>query len=170
MGETRVCIKCGVEKPIEEFVKRYYGGSQYPKRTCKACYYPRINVKRRTPEARLKNNAYSRERMRKIRAANPELARNLASQGKRKLRRQAVEALGGKCVYCGCEVFEALEINHIDGQGRQDWLKIGSSPTHRMIRDGEYPFPVELTCRVCNSVHYMKLKGIEGWEVKYTPA
>ena len=167
MVETRICNKCGVEKPIEEFPKRYYQSNQYRRRVCKACLYPRANERRRTDHGRMKGREHNAAYMRRVRAADPEKYRLLCIEGKRKLRRQAIETLGSKCVYCGCDVFEALEINHIDGSGRQEWLKIGSSPMHRMIRDGEYPFPVELTCRVCNSVHYLKTKGIEGFQVTF---
>ena len=88
---------------------------------------------------------------------------------KRVLRREAIHKLGDKCVYCGCDNQEALEINHINGGGKQFAKRSGISGCKalRMIRDGVYPVPVELACRVCNAVHYLGLKGILGFKVSW---
>ena len=162
MSESKVCSRCGEEKSIEAFAKRNDAGG-YRRRQCKSCYYGRVNARRRSPAGREKRKL----EMRGLRATNPEHHRQLSIDSKRKLRCQAIEKLGNKCVYCGCDIFEALEINHVNGDGRQAWLETGTSPMHRQIRDGEYPHEVELTCRVCNSVHYLKLKGIEGFTVTF---
>lgn len=88
------------------------------------------------------------------------------------LRLRTLELLGNKCVYCGCDIPEALEINHINGggnkekkerhyNGREFYLDIVSS--RRKIDD------LELTCIVCNAWHRAtKLKGIENrWRITW---
>ena len=90
----------------------------------------------------------------------------------RLLRRKAFEMLGGKCVYCGCNIPDALEINHINGNWRQErkrgWRKTVQY-IEREILKGTYPEPVELTCRVCNAAHYLKMKGMTGFKVIWYP-
>lgn len=91
----------------------------------------------------------------------------------RKLRQRAIDHLGGKCVYCDCDEFDALEINHIYGGGNKD----RSSDCRRnksfllAILRGEYDGKIELTCSVCNRYHYIKiLKGVKGdWKITWSP-
>jgi len=98
--------------------------------------------------------------------------RNRASQRKyyRKLRIKVLDIFGGKCVYCGCDIREALEINHINGRGCREKQK-RSSCTKKFYLDiisGRRTIDdLELTCKVCNVVHYLvKLKGLPPvWKV-----
>jgi len=83
------------------------------------------------------------------------------------LRKKVIEKLGSRCVYCGCDVPEALEINHINGGGNLEFRKKGTYRIQTQILRDKYSFPVELTCKVCNAVHYLKLKGITGFKVSY---
>lgn len=47
-----------------------------------------------------------------------------------------VELLGGKCVACGEPAIAVLEIDHIDGDGKQQRLNDGGSTAHfRRMRD-----------------------------------
>lgn len=88
-----------------------------------------------------------------------------------KKRIEAIEKLGGKCVYCGCNEYKALEINHIKGGGSKehnDGRKIVLDIIYERIDIKE----VELTCRVCNNWHYLKkIKEIKGnWKIKWIPS
>jgi predicted nucleic acid-binding Zn ribbon protein len=77
------------------------------------------------------------------------------------------ELLGGaKCVNCGCDNLKALEINHKKGGG----CKFRNGAGGSSLVEGIYyhrlnPEDFEITCRVCNALHYMKLRGIKGWKI-----
>lgn len=81
------------------------------------------------------------------------------------LRMKVIERLGSKCVVCGCLILDALEINHINGGGYKTKQEISIIKAFNMILHGTYPYPVELTCRVCNSLRYLESKGFKGWKV-----
>lgn len=86
-------------------------------------------------------------------------------------RLKVFDLLGGPvCVNCGCDDVRALEINHKKGGGCKDYKDYKSAGTrlidsiffgHRNLED------FEVTCRVCNALHYMKLKGLTGWKVSW---
>lgn len=85
-----------------------------------------------------------------------------------KLRKEVLEFFGGKCVYCDCDETKALEINHVNGGGRKAATnRVGTAQYYLNILKGRVEEELELTCRVCNSVHYLKLLGIEGFRVTW---
>lgn len=89
----------------------------------------------------------------------------------RNLRKQVIELLGGKCIYCGCEAPEALEINHKNGGGYNEkyYKKYRTSFYLDILKGRRTKDDLELTCRVCNAVHYLeKLKNLgKHWTVIY---
>mgnify|MGYP002814125799 CR=1 FL=1 len=81
-----------------------------------------------------------------------------------KMKEKVFKLLGDKCVYCGCDNKQALEINHKNGgngirgeHGTAFWSKISTG--ERSIED------LEMTCRVCNIKYYLELQGEIGFEV-----
>ena len=67
-----------------------------------------------------------------------------------------------KCVNCGCEDKRLLEINHKDGGGIQELGK-GNERRHMkfyqdIITGKRQTDDLEITCRVCNALHYLQLK------------
>ena len=82
-------------------------------------------------------------------------------------KNKLIEKLGGKCIYCGCNIPEALEINHINGGGHSEYREKGAYRIYREILGGIYPYPTELVCKVCNAVHYLKMKNINGFKVTF---
>lgn len=87
---------------------------------------------------------------------------------RQKIKKKALEILGGKCVYCGCDIPEALEMNHINGGGRKE-KRINPHYTTKIYADiiAGRRTDIELTCRVCNALHYLvKLKGLPNrWKI-----
>lgn len=62
-----------------------------------------------------------------------------------------------KCVNCGCNRRELLEINHKNGGGTQENNRVGPFicdilAGRRSVED------LNLLCKVCNSLHYLELK------------
>lgn len=109
-----------------------------------------------------KNREYQRNWARNNRKTLNEWTRNL--------RLKVIVHLGGKCVYCGCDDPKALEVNHKNGGGNQERKKKGKKAWYSdIINDRHDNSTIELTCRVCNSWHYLvKVKGIEDrWTITY---
>lgn len=88
----------------------------------------------------------------------------------RKRRKEVLDSMGGKCVYCGCELFEALQINHKHGGGYQE----RKAKKHASLAD-EISFgrrktdDLEVVCYVCNAWHKLvKLDGLpDGWTITW---
>jgi len=114
------------------------------------------------------NRVTVNKRSREWKAKNREQMRNYGISYNKILVLKVQDFLGGKCVYCGCDVPEALEINHVNGGGSQTDMKGSRSKYYHSILKGERSKDeFELTCRVCNNWHYLtKLKGIpDGWTI-----
>ena len=74
-------------------------------------------------------------------------------------KRRALELIGGtKCVYCGCDDLAMLEVNHRDGRGSEDYKSHGYYIYGRIISGERKTDDLETTCRVCNALHYLRLK------------
>lgn len=97
---------------------------------------------------------------------------NRISQKKymRRIRKEVIEMLGGKCINCGCNDYDALEINHINGGGNEEIRQIGKKSFIFAIHNGTRKTnDLEVTCRVCNALHYLiDIKGLQNkWKITY---
>lgn len=82
------------------------------------------------------------------------------------LRKQAMEKLGGlQCVECRCDVYDALEINHMNGNGYKERTYCPTTFFLNIINEKLNLSTFNVLCRVCNASHYLRLKGIEGHKV-----
>jgi len=78
--------------------------------------------------------------------------------------------IGGKCTNCGCDDYDALEINHKNGDGAQERAQRGRKAWHLDILKGRrYTDDLEIMCRVCNNHHYLvTVKGLtDKWTITY---
>lgn len=111
-----------------------------------------------------KRRKYDREWKKKNRASYRRYWRNM--------RKKVIEKLGVKCVYCGCDEYEALEINHINGKGGEESREKRKTFHLNILSGRRKTDDLELTCGVCNKWHYLtKLKGLpDNWEIKWKKA
>jgi len=93
---------------------------------------------------------------------------------RKKIRKNVFLMLGGKCVYCGCDNMDALEVNHKNGGGYQEQKRLrkkGSTSTFylHILKGRRRTDDLELTCSICNQWHRLvKLKGIpDKWIITY---
>lgn len=123
-------------------------------------------------ETRAKHNKYAREWHHR----NKEKRNAYMREYRRNVRKRVLQLLGGKCTYCGCDTFEALEINHKNGGGTEESnkRKSGRSSTSlvmeiHMGRRGTDD--LEIACIVCNAWHKaVKLNGLsDGWNITWSP-
>lgn len=130
---------------------------------------------RSTEKGRLKHREHMREYMNAWRKKRKEDPNYDPSEDRRKWREQhqrvrerAMEKLGGrKCVGCGCNRFEVLEINHILGGGREELKNSQNRQLYRaIINDKVNLTEYNVLCRVCNALHYVRdILGVAGHEV-----
>jgi hypothetical protein len=117
---------------------------------------------------------WARKNKEKVNASN----RRYKKQNKEKIRehqrnvvKRVKDLLGSKCVYCGCNIYDALEINHINGGGCQESKKISGrlSFYYDILAGRRTTEDLELACRVCNNWHYLtKTKDIpDGWTITW---
>lgn len=112
LPETRICRKCGAERPLAEFRVRFKDGHRYIEYSCQECRraYNRIQSKRFT-----ENN---REKLKAQYQANKERYRRNHISRKYKISLQAVEAMlirqDWKCAICGNALIGAKRPYHID--------------------------------------------------------
>lgn len=106
----------------------------------------------------------------KYRAAHPDRIKmrreKLAKEGyfKQKTIRYRTEAFnvlgGAKCVSCGCNVFELLSVNHINGDGKED-RKNGFFPNKIVILIAKRKIDINkfnVLCRACNWIDFFQRK------------
>jgi len=86
----------------------------------------------------------------------------------RKLRSQVLNMLGDKCVYCGCDIQEVLQINHKNGEGNKEFKSISDKQFYlNIIKGRRKTDDLEITCPICNSWHYLiKIRKIpDRWKI-----
>ena len=125
---------------------------------------------------KIKNQEYQRDWSRNKFSSEEEKnkRRKYMRDYERRLREKVIKLLGGKCHYCDCNEFDALEINHKYGGGRKERPqnnRRGKSFYLAIIKGRRTKEDLELTCRVCNAWHYLvKLKGVKSnWKIEWIP-
>lgn len=147
-AQVKPCKKCGISQTLDEFHRHPYTKDGH-KATCKSC-------------------------LRQHYQENREELIKQSGQRQSEWRKRAIDKLGGpRCRECGCDVYDILEINHVNGGGNVDRKENGmvSGKLWRAIalelRDlSEF----EVLCRMCNQKHYVEtLLGVQGFTVAYSP-
>ena len=90
------------------------------------------------------NAARAKERYR----ADPKKACLDKGLSQAKLRAAAIVKLGGRCVSCGMTDERCLQIDHINGGGHKERVKVGSHGTRRNVLAGVGGY--QLLCANCN--------------------
>lgn len=121
----KICPKCQIEKPLDLFSPRTVErGWTYPCKRCLADARARYRNENRAHVRSAQRDAYW------------------------KIRLDALEALGGRCVRCGFDDLRALQIDHILGGGTKEHRTIGNSAVYRKVLAGEPGY--QCLCANCN--------------------
>lgn len=68
-----------------------------------------------------------------------------------KYRNEVIDRLGGSCKHCGFSDRRALQIDHVNGNGRKEWrAAVSSEAYYRDIRNNLYSGKYQLLCANCN--------------------
>src|SRR6266446_5698640 len=103
------CIECHNMLPNKEFT-RLRRGKEIVLSKCASC---REVIKRRY----VKNPDRERRRAREYQISKKDDRRLYIREYHRRIRREVIEHLGGKCVHCGFSDYRALQVDHINGDG-----------------------------------------------------
>lgn len=91
--------------------------------------------------------------------ANPEWVRANSLRERQKLKRQVIDAYGGKCK-CGFNDIRALCIDHINGRGLEERRRLTGDKVYRKLRRKGFPKGYQVLCANCNLI-----KAIENGEL-----
>ena len=69
----------------------------------------------------------------------------------KKIRLDAIKMLGGACAQCGYDDWRVLEIDHIEGGGREHRKRVDHKMQYRNIRDGNTE-GYQLLCANCHGI------------------
>ena len=72
---------------------------------------------------------------------------------------------GGKlsCKQCGYDIYEVLELDHLDNDGAKERKKIKSNVTfYQQIIKNNFPPKYQVLCKNCNWLKYRKIKKNPG--------
>jgi hypothetical protein len=161
---TKRCKTCGQVKPVTDF----YRGDGYPdgyRTRCKACFLEEGRKRR------LENYDKTLERERQWREDNREVIRERSRQWARdnmdqqveyqrqytaELKTQVLAHYGKVCKCCGCDDFDYLTVDHIDGNGGEHRVELfgNNKAAGRvfylwLIRNG-FPDGYQTLCKSCN--------------------
>jgi hypothetical protein len=163
-GPMRTCRKCGVSKPLEDFVLVFPRPDQDFKKgerrqyRCRECYN-RYNVEwRRIQGARYRDQQAVRYHNR-MAAKSPEdraayLLRHLKAKQVRyyQMKDEAYAAYGGYvCACCGETEKSFLSIDHVNNDGNEMRKIHGSSADklYRGLKQNSYPSGFQVLCMNC---------------------
>ena len=122
------CAKCKEVKPRSDFNKSSYSNDE-KQSYCKLC------SNKRTREYYAKNIERMRQKIRDYGKTHREEGNERAKKYYRKIRREAISKLGGKCERCGITDIRLLNINHIDGGGRKELDEVYGGWILKFYRD-----------------------------------
>ncbi len=157
----RVCRKCG--DTLKEF-HRSWGN------ICRDCRNKQERERCQKPQIKAKisryNKKYRKEHKDEIHARNMrnyytdldktrKKKRQKGREFRRKVRHQIIELLGGKCQRCGFSDWRALQIDHINSNGKVDYKRFKSFNTTYLkhvtetVKNGDTS-TYQLLCSNCN--------------------
>jgi hypothetical protein len=137
----RTCKRCGVTRPVEEFVinrSASSGGN-----ICRPCRRKRDAERREAERQRF------RDEHKAWREANREHVRAYARRRAAELRRAILDAYGPDCACCGESEPAFLTLDHIDGGGTQHRKSIHGKVYDQLRRQG-FPSGYRVLCWNCN--------------------
>jgi hypothetical protein len=108
------------------------------------CSKQRADMKRCRPCSLIHKTRYSQTWQR--------LEVNQAAKARRysELRRRVIDGYGGLCQCCGEKAIEFLAIDHVDGGGREERLRLSIHQIMVKIERENFPDDYRILCHNCN--------------------
>ncbi|MEK6881614.1 MAG: hypothetical protein AABY22_18480 [Nanoarchaeota archaeon] len=172
---SKLCRTCNKIKKINDFYSSFHKDNKqnYFSKDCKSC--EKIFHK----QYREQNKHIISLKLKHLRKKEPERYHKYSRKYRKKLKTTIYKMISNnkiECVNCGCNIFEALEINHKFGGGTKENKKrmgkrSGSAlQFYKSIRDKKYDITkLELVCIPCNAIHRAIMKlGKNHWNITFT--
>jgi len=155
----RICKKCGLEQPLEQFLKHSY--------ECKGCaairgkrWRERNAEKHRETRARYYENNKDKI-VAQINAwvkSNPEKRRAINKSFYCRLQEECITAYGGPiCACCGITEPKFLTIDHTENNGsdhRREIKALGGLKLYQWLKRNGFPKGFQILCINCNQGRY----------------
>ena|ERR1022692_131008 len=149
-----VCGRCG---PTENILV-YQRATGQTVRRCRPCRSAEAKRNYSSAKSAARHQRYKLQNREKLRASvtrwrknNPEKHQIQYKRKAAKLRREIIDAYGGKCVCCGEANPYFLTIDHVENNGRNHRKQIGESNVYRWLRAQGFPKDkYQLMCANCN--------------------
>jgi len=157
--KTKICSRCKLEKPIEEFYFSTRDGHQNVCKECKRATQRDYIARNKEKVAQTKKEWYNRTRdernahRRKYCKANPDKMKKYVKNQQAHLREVIITGYGGKCECCGESEPVFLDIDHINNNGKLDRQRFNTCyrTFYRWLRDNGFPRnEYQLLCSNCN--------------------
>jgi len=162
------CSKCKTQKPKTDFRKNNKTKDKLDS-WCKVCHHEQYK------ENYAKNKSKWLERSITWRKKHPKRSKEISARWKKankkkvneteknrfyNLRRKALEKIGLLvCNNCGCDEYNLLEINHINGDGCQERKVKQTGKFYLEIVNGTRTTDdLNILCKPCNLLHYLELR------------
>ena len=174
MEITRKCTKCNHEYPLTpDFFYRQKTAKHGLRSQCKQCSgkYRKAWGKKHDGRDTANRNQWrnaSEENKQKCQDAtnrwkreHPEKYNAYWRRYNRKIRLKALQCVSSdlKCVRCGCDKVELLDINHKECGGYAEFKqKTHSTYIRDIIKGRRGTDDLEILCKLCNNLHYMEFK------------
>lgn len=162
------CICCKNTKPLEEFNKSSAAkdGKQAYCKECqrqkrRRCYYAnRQQELNKRKEWRLTNKEKDNASHHRWKDKNPETYKESWKKHNLNRRRNVLLKISAelKCNRCGCDKFDLLEINHINGGGLKEVGRRNQIFISKILSGERQIDDLEILCKMCNILHYIELK------------
>lgn len=161
----KVCTSClGDPQPIENF-HRKAKGRKGRAAICKACATAKTKAwsdanpgkasvrsvawQKANPK---RKNANTRRWKQKTGYDTSERGREVGRDSRRRARKEAIEAMGGKCSCCNCDVYAFLCFDHVGGWGSAHRLVVNQASMPAWLKKHHYPKGDGTICE-CGEVH-----------------
>lgn len=145
MTETKRCPSCGESKPAAEFYRHLTG-----KLSGKLSAYCRTCTKKRQAAYHHGRGGADAQRRYRRTDAGKALTRRSNRRDKALVKAAALKHLGDVCVRCGFSDPRALQIDHVNGGGRQDAARRSANTYYRAVIKTVPGETYQLLCANCN--------------------
>jgi len=153
MQPLRKCKKCGVEAKTENDLKTFAIGTKNKfgrRNICKKCCSKEAQIyrkKRWESKGLCRSCGKKSDRIGKPYCSSCVDRLNKLTQFRHwKLRLQAIQKLGGKCVICGLTDLRLLTINHKDGRNFRNTIDKGDAFYYRILNGKRLINDLEVRC------------------------
>ena len=176
----KICLACNQKKELDKFNnnKNSKDGKQC---YCKICqgqkkreYYAknREELLKKRNEWRKNNKDKDSASYKRWKEKNPDEYKKSWKNHNINRRKNTLLKISPNlcCNRCGCDKFELLEINHINGGGLKEVGRKNQAFVSKILSGERSVNDLEILCKMCNILHYVQMKfGPQPYTLDWNP-